>query len=322
MTSVQSLDVVTIGEAMAMFTAQQSGPLADAGSYVRRLAGAELNVAIGLARLGFGVSYVTRVGADAFGEYIRRAIAGEGICTERVITDPRFPSGFQLKARTDDGSDPRVEYFRRGSAASTLSTADYDAGFFTAGRHLHLSGVAAAVSDSLRALCHAALDGMKQAGRTVSFDTNLRPSLWPDAQTMVAEVNALACKADWVLPGIAEGEILTGRREPEHIADFYLARGVDTVVIKLGPAGAYYKTARGEQGTAAPFPVARVVDTVGAGDSFAVGVISALLEGQPLARAARRGNLLGSLAVQVAGDSEGLPDRSTLDRLLADKESA
>lgn len=154
---------------------------------------------------------------------------------------------------------------------------------------------------------------MRACGRSVSFDPNLRPSLWPNLQTMVQEINALAIKADWVLPGLEEGRLLTGRQSPEAIAGFYLERGVQQVAIKLGAQGAYYRNTAGAEGMVAPQPVAQVVDTVGAGDAFAVGVISALLEGHDLRRAVTRGNWCGSRAVQSRGDMEGLPQRFELD---------
>ena len=87
------------------------------------------------------------------------------------------------------------------------------------------------------------------------------------------------------------------------------------MVIKTGADGAWFKTASGEQGAVAPVKVENVVDTVGAGDGFAVGVISALLEGKTLPEAVRRGNAIGALAIQVPGDSEGLPTRAELGAL-------
>ncbi|SQA98652.1 Uncharacterized sugar kinase ydjH [Cedecea neteri] len=84
------------------------------------------------------------------------------------------------------------------------------------------------------------------------------------------------------------------------------------MVLKTGADGAWYKTADGEKGAVAAVKVDNVVDTVGAGDGFAVGVISALLEGKSLHQAVCRGNKIGSLAIQVIGDSEGLPTRSAL----------
>jgi 2-dehydro-3-deoxygluconokinase len=308
------LDVITYGEAMAMFVAAETGPLASVGQFTKRIAGADLNVAIGLARLGFKVGWMSRVGADSFGEYVRATLSREGIDQERVITDERYPTGFQLKSKNDDGSDPAIEYFRKGTAASHLSPDDYESSYVLPARHLHLTGVAPAISATSRELALLLAREMRAAGKTISFDPHLRPKLWPSRAAMVEGVNALAGLADWVLPGIGEGEILTGYAKPEDIARFYLERGARGVIIKLGARGAYFRTAD-DAGVVAAQPVAKVVDTVGAGDGFAVGVISALLDGRPLQYAVARGNRIGAQAIQVIGDSEGLPTRAELDAL-------
>ncbi|RQS03471.1 sugar kinase [Burkholderia sp. Bp9002] len=311
----QPLDVVTYGEAMAMFVAAEPGHLAHASQFTKRIAGADLNVAIGLSRLGFRVGYVSRVGRDSFGGYVLDTLAREGIDASCVTVDARYPTGFQLKSRNDDGSDPTVEYFRKGSAASHLSCADYVADYVLGARHLHLTGVAPAISASSCELAFHLAREMRAAGKTISFDPNLRPTLWPSADAMASTLNALAALADWVLPGLAEGRQLTGRDAPADIARFYLDQGARGVVIKLGAEGAYYLCADGREGTVDGERVAHVVDTVGAGDGFAVGVVSALLEGRPMEQAVARGNRIGALAIQVIGDSEGLPTRAELDRI-------
>ena len=159
---------------------------------------------------------------------------------------------------------------------------------------------------------------MREAGRSLSFDPNLRPSLWTSESTMITQINRLAALAHWVLPGLGEGRLLTGFDDPADIAAFYLDQGAEIVVIKLGADGAYYRTHL-DQGVIAGVPVARVVDTVGAGDGFAVGLISALLEGRAITEAVQRANWIGSRAVQSRGDMEGLPTRL---ELLAEFETA
>ncbi|WP_163921238.1 sugar kinase [Raoultella planticola] len=307
-----TLDVVTIGEAMAMFVATETGDLAEVEHFMKRVAGAELNVATGLARLGLKVGWVSRVGQDSFGRFVLRSLAKEGIDARGVREDSRYATGFQMKSKVENGTDPIVEYFRKGSAASHLSPEDFRADYFASARHLHLSGVAAALSESSYALLEQAAAAMKAQGKTISFDPNLRPVLWKSEAEMVEKLNHLAFQADWVLPGIKEGMILTGQQTPQGIADYYLTRGVQAVIIKTGSDGAWFKTAAGEQGAVAAVKVDNVVDTVGAGDGFAVGVISALLEGKTLQQAIRRGNKIGALAIQVQGDSEGLPTRGAL----------
>ncbi|MGI4984610.1 MAG: sugar kinase [Janthinobacterium lividum] len=313
--SAAPITFLTYGEAMALFVADTPGDLAQVEHFTRRIAGADLNVATGLARLGFRVGYVSRVGRDAFGRMIVDALAAEGIDTRHVRVDERWPTGFQLKSRAEAGADPSVEYFRRGSAASHLSVADFDPAYADEATHLHLTGVAPAISASSLELARRLATHFNAAGRTVSFDPNLRPTLWSSTEVMVRTLNELAALATWVLPGLAEGRILTGETTPEGIAAFYLARGARGVVVKLGAAGAYHASADGACGHVDAVPVAAVVDTVGAGDGFAVGVISALHEGLSLAAASARGALIGALAVQVIGDSEGLPSRAALAQL-------
>ncbi len=310
-----SLDVVTYGEAMTLFVAAETGELARVGQFTKRIAGADLNVAIGLSRLGFKVGWMSRVGRDSFGQYVFDVLAREGIDARCVTVDERYPTGFQLKAKVDDGSDPAIEYFRRGSAASHLSTEDFVADYVLGARHLHLTGVAPAISATSRELAFHMAREMRRAGKTISFDPNLRPTLWPSREAMADALNALAALADWVMPGVSEGLILTGYSEPADIARFYIGQGAKGVAVKLGPQGAYFRTASGNEGIVASLPVENVVDTVGAGDGFAVGVVSALLEGRDVAHAIGRGNRIGGLAIQVIGDSEGLPTRAELDAL-------
>lgn len=304
-------DVVTLGETMAAFAAHEPGPLAAASTFTKIVAGAETNVAVGLARLGLKVAWVSRLGADSFGAFVREAVEREGVDCSAVVIDPQRPTGFMLKSRAPAGADPVVEYFRRGSAASALSLADFDAPRFLAARHLHVTGITPALSAGAAALVEHAMREMRAAGRSVSFDPNLRPRLWPGPAVMADHLNRLAGLADWVLPGLAEGRTLTGREQPEDIAAFYLEHGAQAVVVKLGADGAYWRTAH-DTGRVPGVPVADVVDTVGAGDAFAAGLISARLEGLDWLRAVARANWVGAQAIRVVGDMDALPRRAQL----------
>ncbi|MGH6625033.1 MAG: sugar kinase [Burkholderiaceae bacterium] len=307
-----SLDVVTLGEAMLMLVADQPGPLEQVSGFHKRTAGAETNVAIGLARLGLRVGWGSRLGADSMGRYLLAQMQGEGIDCSRVALTGEAATGLQFKARVSDGSDPPVEYHRKGSAASRMTVAQLDEAWLLGARHLHVTGVFPAISASCLEVTRRAIHVMRGAGRSLSFDPNLRPTLWASQALMRDTLNALAVQCDCVLPGLEEGLILTGTREPAAIARFYRERGVARVIVKLGADGAYYDDRDAGCGHVAAVPVAQVIDTVGAGDGFAVGVISALLEGRGIAEAARRGAWIGARAVQVIGDTEGLPTRTEL----------
>lgn len=307
---MSEIDILSFGETMAMFVAEQTGDLAQVAQFHKRIAGADSNVAIGLSRLGFKVAWLSRVGNDSLGRFVVDTLQNEGLDCTHVAVDPLHPTGFQFKSREEAGADPQVEYFRKGSAASHLSVAAISPTLLNA-RHLHATGIPPALSEATRELSVELMTQMRNAGRSVSFDPNLRPALWASQAQMVREINALASLADWVLPGLGEGRLLTGFDDPADIAAFYLDRGAEAVAIKLGADGAYYRTHL-DQGFIAAVPVAKVVDTVGAGDGFAVGMISALLENLSFPAAVQRGNWIGSRAVQSRGDMEGLPTRLEL----------
>ena len=306
------LDVITFGEAMMLLVADRPGPLELTEAFHKRTAGAETNVAIGLSRLGLKVGWASRLGTDSMGRYLLAAMKGEGIDCSHVICDATQKTGFQFKGKVLDGSDPQVEYHRQGSAASHMGVADIDEAWLLSARHLHATGVFAAISATTLPAARKSMEVMRAAGRTVSFDPNLRPTLWTSSEVMRESINDLATLADWVLPGLAEGLILTGESTPEGVAHFYRQRGAKLVVVKLGAAGAYFDSDTAGRGQVAGFPVAEVVDTVGAGDGFACGVVSALLDGLSVPEAVKRGAWIGARAVQVLGDSEGLPTRAEL----------
>ena len=305
------LDVITFGESMVLFAAEQPGALMASDRFGRHLAGAETNVAIGLARLGLRTGWVSRLGTDVFGDFVLERVQAEGVHCGQVLRDAQRPTGFMLKSRENADGDPQVAYFRRGSAASALSVNDFDKALFSSARHLHATGITPALSPSCSHLAFYAMNFMRAMRRTVSFDPNLRPGLWRSREQMVDEVNRLAALADWVMPGLEEGRLLTGHRQPADIAAFYLGRGARAVVVKLGAEGAYFRTEHAAAHVAG-VPVRKVIDTVGAGDGFAAGVLSARLEGLDWPDALARGNWIGARALQSAGDMDALPHRDEL----------
>ncbi len=295
---------------MGLFIAQSEGPLDEVSGYTMAVAGAEFNVAVGLARLEQPVTYLTRLGNDPFGKRIVKVLGDNKIGSEFVSYSTERSTGFMLKGKVSVG-DPEIFYFRKGSAASTLSKEDVDRVDFSGYGYLHLTGILPALSQTTREASFYLIEKARKSGLTVSFDPNLRPQLWPDQQTMIKTVNELAGLADYVFPGEAEGEILCGTRDPEAIGRFYLNLGAKAVVTKVGSKGAYLMTAEG--GEMVPgFKVEKVVDTVGAGDGFAAGILSALMEGKDLREAVRRGNAVGAIQVTCIGDNDGLPTRKEL----------
>ncbi len=308
-------DAMLFGEALGLLMADEAGALGTVQRFTRATAGAETNVAIGLARLGYQVRWRSRVGKDSTGQFLLARIAAEGVDCSGVTEQSDAPTGWMMKALTSDGSDPAIEYQRRGSAASRMGPADLAANDMRQVRLYHATGVFAALSPGCFELARAALDAARHAGCGITFDPNLRPQLWASESVMRDSLLALASRARIVLPGHAEASLLTGYSEPVSQARALLDQGAELVVIKLGEQGAYAEGRWQDNEVAIHVPaqpVAKVIDTVGAGDAFAVGICSAWLDGLPLERALRRACWLGARAVMHRGDTEGLPSRSIL----------
>jgi 2-dehydro-3-deoxygluconokinase len=299
------LDLVTLGETMVLLLAEQPGPLREATSFRRYIAGAESNVAIGLSRLGHAAGWISRLGADDFGRAVLFRIRGEGVDTSRVKFDPDAPTGLVVRERRDAGPIEQV-YYRRGSAASRLTPQDLDATYVRDASFLHLTGITPALSAGCRETVFAAAELARQAGVTVVLDPNYRSKLWGRDEAC-SVLRDLAARCDILLPGQEEADLLTGEADPESALRLLRALGPHTVVIKVGARGAIAVTGDDNVIRAKAMAVDRIIDPVGAGDAFAAGLISGLLRGFEIEAALDLANRCGALALTTHGDMESLP---------------
>jgi 2-dehydro-3-deoxygluconokinase len=301
---LKSLDVVTFGETMVLFQPDAQLPLEYVHRFQKQIGGAESNMAIGLQRLGHRVGWFSKLGSDPFGRYVLQTIRGEGVDTSACLfTDEALTSVFFKEMRSSDAIN--VFYYRKNGSASLLKPEDLDEAYISSAKILHLTGITPALSDSCLETVFAAITIAKQHGLKIVFDPNIRLKLWEKekAKTVLKEI---ASYADVILPGLDEGELITGKTTPEEIASSFIQRDNQTVIIKLGSKGAFYQTAY-ESGYVEGFKVDHVVDPVGAGDGFAAGIISGLLRNDSLQETVRKANAIGAMVVGVNGDMEGLP---------------
>ncbi|PLW61311.1 sugar kinase [Lactococcus lactis] len=307
-------EFLTIGEPLVVLASKdRDTSLNVASNFEKFLAGAELNVAVGISRLEHKAAYFSKVGDDPFGNFIIEASTKVGIDVTHLTKNSKYLTGFYLKELVSFG-DPEVAYFRKNSAAANLAVTELEDLDLNGVKLAHLSGIFPALSSTNLETFKVFNAQLNEANILTVFDPNLRPALWESHEKMVDVTNELARGSQIILPGINEGELLMGSREPEKIADFYLKQSdlTHTVVVKLGADGAFVKTKNDKSFTVPGFKVKKVIDTVGAGDGFAVGLESALLEGWPIEDAVSRACAVGALAVQSQGDSEGYPTKEEL----------
>ncbi|MGW0846321.1 sugar kinase [Streptomyces sp. NPDC002787] len=231
------VDVVALGESMVTFLPTRPGRLADVPSFDRAIGGAESNVACVLAAAGHAVRWVSRVGADGFGDHLIEEIGSYGVDVTSVRRDPERPTGVYFRTAGDRATDAHeVAYYRAGSAASAMTAGNVDLDAVRAGRVLHLSGITAALSPECRALMRALTDPGRADAPLVSFDVNHRPALWrtDDGPRTLLD---LARSADIVFVGedeAAEAWGVTGG--PTAIRTLLPEPG--TLVVKQGAHGA------------------------------------------------------------------------------------
>lgn len=294
--------VVSIGEAMVVLYPDDHAPLATAETFGSDVGGAEFNLATTVARLGVPAAWISRLGADPFGERILAAAAAAGVDTSAVERDPARPTGIYVKERTvdDRGFRTRMHYYRRDSAASTISTAQLRepaaAALLHRTSYVHTTGITAALSPTAA----AAVASLREAigpGVTVSVDVNYRPQLWPAGA--VEPLQALIGQAELLFAGRDELEAYAGHAEPARI--FAEHPRLRTIVVKDEALRASSYTRDG-RATHVPCLVVEVVEPVGAGDAFAAGYLAALAEGRDDVSALRLGHALAALALVSHGD--------------------
>lgn len=304
---------ITIGETMAAFTPCAGGPLRYVPDYRLRFAGAESNVAIGLAKLGHSVAWISRLGEDEFGHFIQNAVRGEGVDTTGCRFDAMRRTGLMFKELGP--GETRVFYYREGSAASGLCPEDLDEGMFQGARVLHLTGITPVLSESCRETVFAAVELAKRHGLLLSFDPNIRRKLWGE-RDFTPLLRELTLCADIVLLGLAEGEALLGVRGVDALLDALFSQGrAVAVAVKDGANGAY-AAAAGERHRLPPVPC-KCVDPVGAGDAFNAGFLAGMLSGCSIEVCGKMGAIAGALATTTVGDIEGCPTRERMDACLA-----
>ncbi|WP_370295021.1 sugar kinase [Rossellomorea marisflavi] len=309
------MDVVAIGETLLSLTPAHNGLLRHAESLKPKVAGAETNTLIGLCRLGHRTGWISAVGNDEIGERIVATVRGEGVDTTHVKKNEMHNSGIFFKEIIGSG-EVRVQYFRAGSAASHMEPADLPASFIRSAKYLYLTGITPALSETCKHTIFEAIKIARDSGVSVVFDPNIRRKLWSEEEAR-STLTALCELSDIVLIGGTEGMFLFGTQDTDEVAHrLFESKQTRLVVIKKGAKGAAYAKPGSEIVQVDPFPVSSVVDPVGAGDGFAAGFLSGLIEGLKTKEAVKRGCAVGAMVTMVSGDYEGLPDERRLESFL------
>ena len=312
----KKFSVFTLGDALITFDPTETGPLRYVPGFTRKVGGAELNFAIGCARLGLHTRWASRLGGDEFARVIYNFARGEGVDMANVEFVKGYPSSLNFKEVREDGSG-KTFYYRYQSPILTMVPDDIKEEMFEDIDLVHLTGVFLAIDPKNLAITKRVLEIAKKNNITVAFDPNIRLKLWTleRAQAVYQEVFPFV---DILLTGLDEIELIMGDSSSEALEDLAKRYNIQQLVVKDGGNGAkvlnnqiwYEKEA---------FSV-KPIDTVGAGDGFDAGYVYSVLNGFSPEKALEFANAVGALVTTVSGDNEGLPYLEEVLALIGDEQ--
>jgi sugar/nucleoside kinase (ribokinase family) len=253
--------------------------------------GCACNTAVALGRLGVATSVIGKVGCDTFGDFLIGVMDRAGLDTHAMVRDPSVHTS-ATAVLIDPEGERSFLHFSGGNARLSEDEIDYE----TIRRAKVLHVAAAFLVPGLDGEPMArVLSKAREMGVTTSLDT-----AWDARGRWMELLRPCLAEVDVFMPSIEESRALSGKEHPAQIAELFLDYGIRAVVIKLGADGCYARTAEAEYYVPA-FKVEKIVDTLGAGDSFAAGFLAATVKGWPLPRACRFANAVGACCVGDKG---------------------
>lgn len=311
------MDVITIGDALITMDPFTKGPLRFVSTFERKVGGAELNVAIGCARLGLKTGWISRLGKDEFGRYIRNYVRGEGIDASQVEFVEGYPTSIYFK-EIFDAERINSYYYRDNSPTNSFTVEDINEDYIQNTKVVHISGVFSAINDTNREVVLQLLKLAKKNNVLVTFDPNIRLKLWTAKQARDCLLTYLPY-VDVLLTGEDEAELLLGTSDLTELVDEVKQYSISHIVLKKGKAGAVGFRDNQIVNSPAIAPTT-IVDTIGAGDGFAAGYIYSLINKWSLEKSLHFANAVASYVIGVPGDNEGLPYKEDMEIFLGERE--
>ncbi|PJG83732.1 aminoimidazole riboside kinase [Caviibacterium pharyngocola] len=286
--------------------------------YLRCAGGAPANVAVGVARLGGESAFIGRVGLDPLGEFMQQTLQAENVNTDFMHLDPQQRTSTVVVGLTN--GERSFTFMVNPSADQFLEVSDLPT--FQAGEWLHCCSIAL-INEPTRSATLTAMKNIRLAGGKVSFDPNLRESLWKSIDEMKQVVMQAVALADVLKFSEEELTLLTDTDSLEKAFEKITALYPEKlIIVTLGKEGALYHL-NGQKAVIAGKAL-QPVDTTGAGDAFVGGLLAGLSQNADwqqndvLVRIIRQANACGALATTAKGAMSALPNQAQLAAFLAD----
>ena len=303
------MDIIGLGEAMVEFNQTNTG-----NEYITGFGGDTSNCIVAAARQGASTGYISSVGFDFFGDSLLGMWKDEGVSLEAVQRNTHAPTGIYFVTHGNDGH--QFTYYRKGSAASLMTPAGMPIDAIRSAKILHISAISQAISESACDAVFAAIKIAKDAGIMISYDTNLRISLWPLDRAM-AITQRTAQLSNIILPSLDDAKALTGLEDPDAICDLYLRFGVGTVAMTMGEQGAMIATSEMRK-VLSPYTI-NCLDSTGAGDTFDGAFLARIAAGDCVFEAGQYANAAAALSTTGFGATGPIPRPDAVRALMSAK---
>jgi fructokinase len=317
---METMDVVTCGELLVDFVATEVGvTLAQASNFQKAPGGAPANVAVGVARLGHRAGFMGQVGDDEFGHFLADTLCSNGVNTGGLRFSAQARTALAFVSLLAQG-EREFMFYRHPSADMLWRPDDVDPTFAANTRIFHYGSISL-IDEPSRSATLTALTYAKRNGALLSYDPNLRLSLWPSADA--ARVGILAGWQHAEVVKVSEEELhfLSEESALERAVRSLWHQRLRLLVVTQGKAGCTYFTEK-TSGHVSGFSVT-VKDTTGAGDAFVAGMLSGLLIGEftweqaMIEKALKMGNAVGAISATQVGAMSSLPTREMVQSLLS-----
>ena len=314
-------DVVACGELLIDFTPMPH-PEPGKAAYEQNPGGAVANVLAALSRFHKKTAFLGAVGNDPFGRFLRQTLVELGIGTDGLVLTEAAPTTLAF-VHIDGSGERSFSFYRSPGADTQLREEDIDEGTIAQARLFHF-GSLSLTHEPARSATWKAVEIARRHKRLVSFDPNIRESLWPSMEEAKSMALRGIRQADVVKLSEEELALLAPMADLAEAAQWLLAEcGNQAIFVTLGKQGCYYRT-REHAGIVPGFAV-KTVDTTGAGDAFWGGLLNQLLDAaEPLAAMTdarlrdmvRFANAAGALTTTRTGAIPALPVLAEVERFL------
>ena len=308
------IDVVALGELLIDFTPEGKGETGNP-LFEMNPGGAPVNCLAALAKLGAKTAFIGAVGTDHFGNFLQDTLVKEGIGTEGLLRTGKAYTTLAFVHLNGDG-ERNFSFLRNPGADTQLEKYAVDVSLIDRARIFHF-GSLSLTDDPAREATLYAVRYAKERGKTISYDPNYRPLLWPDEKTALYWMKIGLKYTDIVKMSEEEMILLTGCQNLKAGANAICQMGPKLVLVTRGGNGAFYYANESDNGCVPGYSV-RVVDTTGCGDAFTGAMLYQLLhaKNKPLTQMVQYANAVGALCATKKGGLPAMPGKASVETLI------